>query len=574
MKKFTTLLLLYSIFMASKTNAQFTYPNETCDGAMLLNVSSNTTLTNSVYLSNDFADEAFSPIPNCAGANIRRDYWYKFTAPDTAVSIVSKVITTDVASLSCQLFTGTCNGLVSIACYSGALTYTLSGLTTGQEYYIRSIGALSTLAADTKIINLNLLAKPQNDDCTGAIQLPVWDSDTEGTLAIKRNNALATLSTGCTATVPSGWTNMKDVWYKFTATATAHTVKIEAATGCKGIVYCGQPGAFTAIESFQFTGATEIANLTGLVSGQTYYIRFASGAPVSFSIGVYTNAPANDNCSTADTIYMSSSFNCDKSFFVNNRLTATTSSGGCNSMPEDVWFVFQAASTGATIRVTEGGSIRLGLLQGNCGALTCLANNTTGEFTYNGLTVGNYYYLQVGSTGSSRILPLSICISPAITNDDCSGAIALPVKPYGQWRNTIAYTGNATQSMGHCALSGTNNDLWYSFVAIDTACVVTIDGGATFEVFTGSCGTLTSIYCSGSADLPVNAEERRGKVTGLVPGNVYYLSLIALSTQRIYSVDVNSLPPNDECSGAKQLTPQQNMDFDFMDDNGILFSSE
>jgi hypothetical protein len=583
MKKIFIISALF-IFCVSATHAQFVYPNDICSGAIQLTVSNNSRVQDTLWLDDEFADPAFNSIPYCNGSttSVRRDLWYKFTATDTALSLITTFFPSQAGVIMYQLFAGDCNNLTSVTCYGNSIltnpnSRRLGGLTIGQQYYLRSFYP-NGIGNDASNFSVNIVAKPSNDECAGAPLLPVMDANANQGLGLLYTNDMSTPSaTICNGTASTWFTNMKDVWYKFIATATTHVVFIQTTGGgSKGIVYREAGGVFTGIGTFDFFSYAETETLTNLVPGNTYYIRMGAPGIVQFTIGVFENAPPNDNCVNADTVLMSSSFACEKNFTVSKRLVATNSTGGCTSttFAKDVWFIFRATATSITARVTQGSSVRMGLLQGTCNSLSCLQTSTTEQLSQSGLIVGNYYYLQVG--GSNEQEPMAICISPGITNDECNGTIPIAVNPHGQLRKNVIYTGNATQSMPRCSGSGTALDVWYRFTATDTTHLVTIEGAEFFEVLSGSCGALTPFYCGGSAPQPSTAIERTEKVTGLVPGVFYYLRLYKNNTgsEVMATIDVNELPANNECTSAKLLLTQKTLEYEPVVNNGILHATQ
>lgn len=570
MKNIFTIVAMLFLF-STGTHAQFTYPNEVCSSAIPLQLSNYSHLYDTLWLNTEYADPGISTVPYCNGSNIvKRDLWYSFTATDTAVEFINRTL--PGGSVSCQIFSGDCNNLASIGCYS-SLSGTIGGLIIGQQYYLR---AFYNPNSDFPNFNVNLFSKPANDDCSGALLLPVLDANTSHGLGERFTNAQATrTTTACNAAAPGWSSTIKDVWYKFVATASRHSIFIQtSSTASEAIIYQEAGGVFTSIASYNFFGSTEIKDLTNLVPGNVYYIRFGAVSTQQFSIGVFANAPTNDECAGADTVLMSNSFNCEKNFTVSKRITASTSTTPCTaaSITKDVWFIFQATATAITVRATEQSVVRMGLLQGSCGALTCLFSTSNDEFTQTGLTIGNYYYLQVG--GSGEEYPVAICITPAISNDECSGASEIAIKPYGTLRNTAGYLGNATPSMPRCNGSGSANDVWYRFTATDTAHLVTIDGADRFQILNGTCGNLNPVYCGGSVTQPLNAIDQTEKVSGLIPGTAYFLRVYSGLSVTMFTIDINSLPVNDECAGAKLLQPQQSLEYEPVLNNGILQASQ
>jgi|GEM_PF-791300 len=576
MKKIASIILF--LFAVAAVQAQFVYPNENCGGALPLPVGNIGQLNDSVYQRNSYADGAQSAIPNCAGstANLRHDLWYSFIAPDSSIAVVPEFLNS--SGFFYQLFSGSCGSLSSITCNSSPTVFpTVSGLIPGQQYYLRTFYYGSLTNTNASNYKLSVLSKPVNDECTSAALLELSPPNSQVYRLNRFSTELATASnSSCVNT--NGWTGLKDLWYKFTATSTVHTVYIESVTnGSRAICYSGAPGSLVPIAGASFTASVSVVTgamlLNSLTVGQSYYIRVGATASIKFSLSITGGAPANDECINADTVLMNTGYNCEKRFFV-DRLNATNSAGPCNTMVKDVWYVFKATAADISIKATGDGasSLRLGLMEGNCGSLTCLVNGTNSNFNYSGLTVGNYYYLNVAGSTGAESRP-SLCISPKITNDECSGAIPLSVKPYGKLKQFIGSNIGATQSLTACGSPFVVKDVWFRFTATDTLHIITVDGdsnGSLFEVFSGNCNSLTSIYCSGTTPTVST-----GRVGGLVPGNQYYVRYYSISGgETLFSIDINSLPSNDECSGAVVLVPQQGLQYKPVLNNGINDASQ
>ena len=176
-------------------------------------------------------------------------------------------------------------------------------LSSGTQYkaYVRSICSTtdSSLWSNGAIFNTLI----SNDECLTAIQAPV------------NPNTICTLVAGGTvigATASSqpntcGGNDDDDVWYKFTATSTSHSISLLNITGSTTdlfhVLYSGTCGALTQI----YCSDPETSLATGLVVGQTYYIRIYTFTatpnqtsvfnlcigtvppPISTSEGVYSN---------------------------------------------------------------------------------------------------------------------------------------------------------------------------------------------------------------------------------------------------------------------------------------------
>jgi trimeric autotransporter adhesin len=394
------LLIIFLVLANLKDiHAQFIYPNDICSGARPLLVSNTGELTDTVYQRNTYADVALSPVPNCTGTGtVHHDLWYSFTAPTASVAVVPEYYTGFY-----QLFSGSCGSLTSNACNSSSTTFEpFTGLTPGQQYYLRTYSA-GPVPVSASNFRLSLVSTPANDICTNAMLLPTNPLHAEA-LPLKRfTNELATETTdNSCGTIAGSWPGYEDLWFKFIATNATHSVYIQApSTGTRVALYTGALGNLTQTGSTFNSSASVTAgfiSLSNLTPGQTYYIRAGGSSVVKFSFSIVTGAPENDECLNADTVKVSSSFACENTYKF-KRIGATTSSTPCAaSSPNDVWFIFQATVPDITVIGLgdyESG-MKLGLLSGSCGALTCLVNSNTSTLKYSGLTVGNYYYLKFG----------------------------------------------------------------------------------------------------------------------------------------------------------------------------------
>ncbi|MCB0757883.1 MAG: T9SS type A sorting domain-containing protein [Flavobacteriales bacterium] len=153
-----------------------------------------------------------------------------------------------------------------------------------------------------------------------------------------------------------------------------------------------------------------------------------------------------------------------------------------------------------------------------------------------------------------------------ITNDECSGAIALTVNPdYGCAAVTAGTVAGATASNITSTCGGTaDDDVWFSFTATDTAhhmSLSNITGSATdmfMALWTGDCGSLTLV--------PNSCSDPNNKlVGGLMVGTTYYLQVYTYTSipgqNTTFNVCIGTPPPppaNDECHGAFGLTVNPN----------------
>ncbi|MBB6369341.1 fibronectin type III domain-containing protein [Chryseobacterium shigense] len=181
-----------------------------------------------------------------------------------------------------------------------------------------------------------------------------------------------------------------------------------------------------------------------------------------------------------------------------------------------------------------------------------------------------YYWVRSMCAGTQSVWVsgtfTTLATPPA--NDNCSGAVALTVNPGTACTattagNTLGAT-DSTVPVGTC--SGTpDDDVWYSFVAGSVAHTVSLSNvvstGTTSstslytQVFSGACGSLTSIQCGTTNSTTVS---------GLTVGQTYYVRVYnsnGAGYNNSFNICLGTPPPppaNDVCSGAVALTVGNN----------------
>ncbi len=251
--------------------------------------------------------------------------------------------------------------------------------------------------------------------------------------------------------------------------------------------------------------------------------------------------PANDECAGAIALTVGTS--CTFTQYTNANTTGSVGppAPGCASYSGgDVWFSVVVPAGGRLIIdsntgvVTDGG---MAIYSGNCGALTLIecddddsANGLMPKIDRMGLTPGSTIYIRFWEFGNDNPGTFSICVStpaPPPSNDDCAGAISLPV---GTSCSPILYTtAAATSSAGPPAPGCANflgGDVWFSAVVpatgriiIDTDDAVVSDGG--MAIYSGNCGALTLIECDD--DDSANGLMPMIDRSGLTPGSTIYI---------------------------------------------------
>ena len=415
---------------------------------------------------------------------------------------------------------------------------------------------------------------PANDNCSGAITLPVGTSCSPVTGDV----AGATQSIAAITCATFTGNADDDVWYKFVATATTAIINVTGSAGLDPIVdlrsgACN--GVNIACADATVAGEVEVINATALTVGNTYFIRvydYAAGVPTTttFDICVYNvpAAPANDNCANAALLTVNNS--CVPTAGTTAGATQSLAAITCNTFlgtaEDDVWYRFVATASTTTIQVDGDGTFDavVDLRSGACnGANIACADGTaaggTEVINATGLTVGATYRFRVYDyEGTADPTPtFTVCVYNTPTappNDLCTGAIVQNLSVPG----TVTVNGNnvgATDSEG----IGTAT-VWEAFT-ISTCANVTADfcGSVDFTNFfvslTDACPFVAVIDSSstgtcGDGTLSITWDN-------LPAGTYYYPVLSAIGTAwGAYTVEFTATscggggPVNDECTGA------------------------
>ncbi|MFA6057325.1 MAG: T9SS type A sorting domain-containing protein [Taibaiella sp.] len=389
---------------------------------------------------------------------------------------------------------------------------------------------------------------PSNDECTGAIMLPV---NTTGVCSQTAGTTIA--ATTSAQSMPCATNSNPDVWYTFTALNTQQTITLSSFSSSAFAdvgVYSGFCPSGLTLLSCTPTAGTVTA--TGLTVGTTYYLRVRTPAQ-NFNVCVGAPVPplANDECAGAISVPVNSDTTCTQQVAA----TMVGSSPSTNAMTcfptgawSDVWFSFTAGSTVHRISVppfTSSNSTMV-VYGGSCSGLTQVYCGTTNALV-NGLTAGTTYYVRINSSLSNSTFNICITTPILLANDECAGAIPVPVNSDTACTQTVAGTSaDATPSTNAmtCFPVGFYGDVWYSFVAgAANHKISTINTAAALAVYSGSCGTLTEVHCGTAGDT----------LSNLIAGNTYYARLI-IPTSTSFDICITTVPPpapnNDECAGA------------------------
>lgn len=274
--------------------------------------------------------------------------------------------------------------------------------------------------------------------------------------------------------------------------------------------------------------------------------------------------------------------NCSGATLLTNGACVSGSPGltqnivGCTgNADDDVWYRFVASATSHSITVTGSATFDpvLQFFSGVCSSLIsggCVDNTLSGQsesMVASGLTIGTTYYIRVyhyyAGSGSGTF---TICLNnppAAPANDNCVSAINLAVNASCIQTSGTTY-GATTQTLYPGCAGTANDDVWYTFTATNYTQTIQVTGSsamdAVLEVFSGTCGSLTSLYC---IDNTFSAGTESVVATGLNPGSTYYFRVYDYyaTAGSSFSVCVSGnnivvgTQPNDEPCNAIQFPP-------------------
>jgi hypothetical protein len=264
--------------------------NDNCSGAVMLTVNADMNcgvVTSGTTL---FATDSGVDGTVCGGTE-DDDVWYTFVATANNHTIqlnnVVSVGATNTTSLNMELMSGTCSGLVNVACSTNKFL-NLSGLVIGQSYYLRvytsSVGPNYANTFDI-CVGTPTVATPSNDECGTATvigSLPYTFTQHDGIFATNNSSSIAT----CSA-------SNDGVWYSFTGDGSTVTVTSTTTTPWSQQlnVYTGSCGTFTCVDfsdvSDTNTGNIETLNIN-TVAGTQYFINIAYSTTTDNPEGNFT----------------------------------------------------------------------------------------------------------------------------------------------------------------------------------------------------------------------------------------------------------------------------------------------
>ncbi len=386
-------------------------------------------------------------------------------------------------------------------------------------------GQMETVTLENFISNALLTI--ETDDCASAVALA-----TDGSVTDNGDNSGSTQEAG--EPIPTGLTSpISSVWYTITTAAPNTTVTIDfTLTGITDPVISIYDDMCLPTTSFFEQTVTASGPINACLPAGTYRVQVATdaGNEGTYSINVNAttaNSPANEDCSGTLPVLANGT---------NTGLDNTCSTDGM------VWFEY-TVTTGDHVDVTTptaGFSVAQMLLS-DCS--TTITNTSC-------LAPGEVIHIEAGSATNYGMFDLEVTESDnAELHDDCAD---LPANPtILNCAGIISGSGNSNtcpdpEDDGSCAGTGSPG-VWHLFdvsIAVKTFEIT----GSNFQVFTGTCGSLTSLGCAGDASL--------ASIDVDVSGTRYYVLVFDDgTTSGNFSATANpGIPANEACSVAEVAT--------------------
>ncbi|MBH8560032.1 fibronectin type III domain-containing protein [Hymenobacter negativus] len=451
--------------------------------------------------------------------NVRVSY---ITCP-AVTAVTATGLTTTGATVNFTPSSASTNYTVTITPAGGTATtqtitaspLTLTGLTPGTSYTVSIVSNCGgSQTSQPATITFNTLAvAPVNDDCAGALNVPIQF----GTCITQTtsDNTAATTSAG--APTPSCSTTLnRDVWFKVTVPVSGSvTVKTVAPTAGSNItdtvlsLYSGTCGNLTEIGCNDDTnGLYSQVALTGRTPGEVLYIRAWSYSTTNAGlIAVCVTAPSNCAAPSGPTV---------------TGLTNTTATLN--------WLAPTGGlPAGNTYELEYGPQ---GFTQGTGTSVTGLTAATYALTNLQAATDYCFYVRQnCGTVNGSSSFVGPTCFTTPLTapaNDEPCGAVAL-----GTTTVTGSNVGSTTSIQNGintpaCSPAALPKDVWFSFIATTTSRTLTITGTAAgmVRVFTTpscSAGPFNQVFCQAATGSNLNVGPVR--LTGLTVGTTYYVAV-------------------------------------------------
>ncbi len=475
-----------------------------------------------------------NPTTGCSpNVGVDQDVWYSFQPNATASWDISTCNNTNIDTVI-EVLDG-CNGNVvacndnDAACGNGTQSKLSVNLSSTTIYRIRVCAKGNPSSGGN--FNLVVVRTPPGNNVCGqniaSFTIPGTGGSASGDLTFA--NAEGNADSICMSAVNPG--QKRDVFYYFTPSISTcnwtfsmcgtvpdvdtiisiHSACPTPSQNNQVAGACGDQGCGT--------GNLSLLSNVALTADQQYIIRVgmwsSSATPGPFTLTVSPTGPANDACSGATSVAVTTG---------HATVTASNPCAGddgmtpsCGATSKDLWWTFTTgASQAAPWRIDTCGSAFdtvLTVFSGTCGSLTEMACNddATGvpcSAPRSAVTVtlaaNTTYKVRVASKGTSSggAITLNFNFAAPPANDACTDAQALSIGAAAVIGDTTFATNDGAASCDPGDVA--SRDIWYSVslssamnpnqtLVIDT-CGSGID--TALAVYSDACGSLTQIACN------------------------------------------------------------------------------
>ena len=480
---------------------------------------------------------ADAPPFSCQEEYIYADVWLKLTVPSSGNLRLN--ISQGFFGLHAYLFelyTGDCQSLTSLGCYSkNEFEFYPAGLPQGEAVFIR-IGSIVPLALSSETtVTASEYSLPVNDECSGAISLPVGtDSCITTFFPLDYANFSPAGPNGhCFS---SSLDASGDVWF---AAIVPPSGKLRiSGSGWTGLALYAGDCAGELLGCYTIHGAKDLA---GLPAGETILLKLFftsfSGIDICLQDLEGISSPSNSPCAGAILLESDS---CYQNLFT--FINAISSPGPAVSCTDartlsGLWYKTVVPSSGSLVvevSTLSGSSsppyIQL-YLGTACETLVPLACGLSLAKVVS-LPPGTDIYIRLlGVTGSEE--PYNLCLNgfpypPG--NDNCTDALPIPLSTACEavaYYNFGAYLSPGLEIFSCTFDNNESSDVWFSaiappsgelFIESNTTSGNPIGNSIQIQAFRGPCGQGVLLDCSTFGFL---------QLSGLMPGETVFIRVSA-----------------------------------------------
>jgi hypothetical protein len=535
--------------------------------------------------------------PSCDPFGIINDVWITFNSGANTSVLLSYTLAS-ATSVKAAVYSACGGPVFGGLCFTGAGNYALNGLTASTDYLIRF---WTNSAVDAGTFNVCLQETPNCPGGLGSIvnvaSIP-YNSGSRTTCGAGDDITTGMLAATCGS---NNYLGGEDEVFQFQVPSTgSYQILLNSNSswvGMKLFANCPLAGrGGTCVAAIGTSASDKTLNSLNLTAGVDYYLivdQFPSPTCIPeyiLTIQATPPPPTNDNCGVATATLLTQGTTC--SYFTDAYSGSATPSpevacpGGVSN-DDDVWYKFVAATSNPIITVNPsagyypvvelhtacGGTSVCCVFPGSIGSPVSLSSPTP-------LTPGNTYYIRVyhAYSGPPSTTGFDICVvnGPVV--------VSCLVPPGGTIAETEACgadvnSSNATSQLmvdgstyqGTAWAECNTRDLDYYKIVTTQSGYLTLtlnaEFPATFNLYKDNAGALgpllanasTSDPCTGNLVIASPSSQTAGTYYVLVTPSVFIgygcggLQNDYVLTP-VFTVAPPLPPPNDNCSGAIQLT--------------------